>query len=156
MRTAAPIVHARPRSDINVTPLVDIVLVLLIIFIVMVPTLSKVLPAALPVRGGDGAKPVDVPLVITLDAARNLHVQQQPLATEQLPQHLVEPLLLQPMQHRKVFLKVDENLPHSAVVTVMDHIRKASLKTQEASKVRLGHEGCETRVVVSTLKPAAK
>lgn len=58
---------SRSKSDINITPLIDIVLVLLIIFIVMVPSLSRTAQASLPQTGGKGG--AALPLVVTLDGA---------------------------------------------------------------------------------------
>lgn len=143
------------KSDINITPLIDIVLVLLIIFIVMVPTLSKVSKAALPtITDGPPAKG-SIPLVVSLDAEGKLYLQQEEVPWAELPERLVAPLLLQPVGHRKVFLKVDGSLPHGHAVRAMDVIRVGSdlARTRTRERGAFGDEdGGETKVVMSLKK----
>ena len=148
--------HGRARSEINVTPLIDIVLVLLIIFIVMVPSLERSLTAALP-RPVEGTPPPAttsraIPLVLTLDRVGILRLQQDPVSLAELPERLRGPLLKQPHKLRKVFLKVDEDQPYAQVVAVMDRIRLASERTRAASLLELGTLGAETKVVVGILR----
>ncbi|MCQ3007995.1 ExbD/TolR family protein [Pseudomonas savastanoi] len=72
-------------SDINITPLVDVMLVLLVVFIVTAPLLTNAIPLDLPQTAAtaplDDAKPV----AISIDAKGGLFVDDQPLAEEQLP-----------------------------------------------------------------------
>ncbi|NTV74775.1 MAG: biopolymer transporter ExbD, partial [Holophaga sp.] len=69
----------KAKSDINVTPLIDIVLVLLIVFIVMVPGLSKALPVVVPqvvkVDRPTPPDPKNPPLVVTIDQNGDLMLQ---------------------------------------------------------------------------------
>ncbi|MCE1228259.1 MAG: biopolymer transporter ExbD [Firmicutes bacterium] len=138
------------KSDINITPLIDIVLVLLIIFIVMVPTLAKATSATLPYPGGDRKKGTPIPLVVTLDAIGHLRLQQDEVAWGELKDRLVPPLLLQPHGARRVFLKVAPDLPQSTVVRAMDEIRAASNLAQTRTAAPEG--GGETKVVMSLAK----
>lgn len=141
------------KSDINVTPLVDIVLVLLIIFIVMVPGLTKVLEASIPQVTPPVAEatPRPTPLVLSLDGA-GLRLQQDPLARTDLAARLVPVLLLQPLHQRKVFLKVEGEVPQSEVVAVMDQLRLASDLVKAQSRTAYGEEGMDTKVAVSLMK----
>lgn len=139
------------RTDINVTPLIDIVLVLLIIFIVMVPALVKVQAVVVPRMTTDGS-PSQV-LVLRLDAQGRLYLQQQEIALGQLAEQLRDPLLRQPLNLRKVFFKVDGELPQQQAIAVLDQVRRASemAKLKSRSLFR-GQDGGDTKVVVSLLK----
>lgn len=141
------------RSDINITPLIDIVLVLLIVFIIMVPTLSKVLETAIPQVGPDvkGQQPKDQ-LVVTLKADGQLLLQQTQVDRTQLVAELVPALLKQPIQYRKVFLKVDGEQSHGAAVAVMDLLRQADARVQKESRHTFGLEGPEARIVLGQAK----
>ena len=88
-------------------------LVLLIVFIVLVPTLAKVSDAALPTQGPPPPPGSEVPLVLSLDAQGQPFLQQEALAWSEIQARLVPPLLLQPRGARKVFLKVAGDLPHT-------------------------------------------
>ncbi len=141
------------RSDINITPLIDIVLVLLIVFIIMVPSLSKVLESAIPqpapLTGGE-TKP-DA-LVVTLNREGRLLLQQAPVERTQLVEQLVPVLLRQPIQYRKVILKVDGDQTHAQAVGVMDLLRQADVRVRRESLKRHGLEGPETRIVLGQAK----
>lgn len=147
---------SRAKSDINITPLIDIVLVLLIVFIVLVPCLPPTLKAALPQRGnavppGPGQP---VPLVLTLDAQGRLFLQQEEISLASLPDKLVPPVLLQPLGLRKVFLKVAGDLTHAHAVRVLDQIRVAEDLAKVRTRTRFGPDvdGGEIHVGVTLLK----
>lgn len=141
------------RTEINVTPLIDIVLVLLIIFIVMVPALIKVQAVVVP-RMMPGGTPSEV-LVVRLDAEGRLFLQQKEIALGQLAEQLRDPLLLQPLNLRKVFFKLDGELPQQRAIAVLDQIRRASEMAKGRSRDAFrGQDGGDTKVVVSLLKPA--
>ncbi len=143
------------KSDINITPLIDIVLVLLIIFIVMVPALGKVTKAVLPRPAEAPEKGTPTPLVVSLDGAGNLYLQQEQVSWESLPERLAPVLMLQPLNGRKVFLKVDGELSQAYAVRAMDLIRVGSLlaRTRTAQNSEMGGEdGGDAKVVVSLKK----
>jgi biopolymer transport protein ExbD len=101
----------RLRSDINVTPLVDIVLVLLIVFMTLVPALPRVLSAALPRQGRSGPP---LPLLrLTLNRAGHLDVG------DRLGESLAAALARQP---DRIVLRVHPDLPFSAPTRVLDEI----------------------------------
>lgn len=112
------------KSEINITPLIDIVLVLLIVFIVMVPVLTRQHPAALPGSGGAGVQPEA--LVVTVLKGGGLRLQQEDLGAEALVGRLAEALARQDGQGRKVFVKVDGDQPFQRTVQALDLVRAAS------------------------------
>lgn len=143
--------HLGAKSDINITPLIDIVLVLLIVFIVLVPTLAKVSDAALPTQGPPPPEGSGVPLVLSLDAQGQPFLQQEALAWSEIQTRLVPPLLLQPHGARKVFLKVAGDLPHGTAVRAMDEIRAASDQAKSRT-LGVSDGGGDAKVVLSLNK----
>ena len=137
----------RAKSEINVTPLIDIVLVLLIIFIVMVPSLSRVAQASLPRPTGEAGK--GLPLVVSLDAEGQLRLQQEVLPLAELHARLAEALSLQPAGQRRVFLKVHPDLAHQHAVWALDQIRRATQEAKARTLARHGQDGGDVKVVVA-------
>lgn len=152
------------KSDINVTPLIDIVLVLLIIFIVMVPGMSKAMPVVVPqVVKVDKPQPPDPknpPLVIEVDptpdnSAYVFKFQSEPMELGELANRLTPVVQLQPMFMRKVFVKIDEEAPYQVAVQVLDQIRVASdrAKKETAAKAETGgQDGGDIKVATSLKK----
>ena len=134
------------RSEINITPLIDIVLVLLIVFIVMVPVLTRQHPVALPALGGERPAP-GVPLVLTVLKGGGLRLQQEDLDEATLLDRLSEALARQDGRERKVFVKVDGEQPFQRTVHALDLVRAAS------DRVRRPGDGDAT-VAISVSKPS--
>lgn len=104
-------------ADINVTPLVDVMLVLLIIFIITAPMLVQGLNVNLPKQDAPSiAAEDDEPLVLTLNADRIIYLDDEPIHLELLTDRLGAALAGQP---RPVFIKADEELPYGFVVKVL-------------------------------------
>jgi len=107
-----------PMSEINVTPFVDVMLVLLIIFMVAAPLLTVGVPVELP-RTAAGALPTEQeePLTITLSSDGRVLVQ----TTEVAQSDLIERLRAIAAERRddKVFLRADGSIPYSRVAEVM-------------------------------------
>lgn len=117
-----------PSSEINVTPLIDIVLVMLIIFMVMTPVMLKEIGAAVPRKATDdmAAPPGTPPTIVRLDAAGGLSVSGEPVAAEALAARIAER-----MQHdrkRTVFFDIDDRAPYAQAVRLMDICKGAGAK----------------------------
>jgi biopolymer transport protein ExbD len=151
------------KTDINVTPLIDIVLVLLIVFIIMVPGMMKSMPAVIPqIRKDANPTPPDQknpPLVLDINQDNTIALNQSPLELSEIPDRLVPLVMLQPagINQRKVFLSVDRDVPYKWVVQVMDQLRVTSERVKKETKESgiwedADFDGGDTKTVIKILK----
>ena len=112
-------------SEINVTPRVDVMLVLLAIFILTAPLLASSIKLDLP--KAEAAKPGATPAFVTLviDRAGQIFLNDQPITPEALRTSLAQTAAFAP--DTEVQLRVDETVPYGKVVAVMDAAQKAGL-----------------------------
>ena len=104
-------------AEINVTPLVDVMLVLLIIFIITAPMLVQGLKVNLPKQDAPAiVTDSDEPLVLTLNTDRIIFLGDEPIHLELLGDRLGATLAGAP---RPVYIKADEELPYGFVVKVL-------------------------------------
>ncbi|MDB5883907.1 MAG: Biopolymer transport protein ExbD/TolR [Polaromonas sp.] len=120
-RTPGP----QPMSDINVTPLVDVMLVLVVIFIITAPLLASAIRLELPKT--DAAKSVDMPRFVTLvvDKAGQAFLDDRPQSLDELARQLSQTARQHP--DTEVQLRADEAVPYGRVVEVMGVAQKAGL-----------------------------
>jgi biopolymer transport protein TolR len=116
---------ARPISDINVTPLVDVMLVLVVILIITAPLMASSIRLDLP--QAEGAQAADAPrfISVVLDAGGRAFVDDQPVDAAQLAQRLQEAARRGP--DTEVQLRADQAVPYGRVVEVMGAAQKAGL-----------------------------
>ncbi|WP_291270961.1 biopolymer transporter ExbD [Geothrix sp.] len=151
----------KAKTDINVTPLIDIVLVLLIVFIVMVPGLSRAMKVVVPQVQVTSAPPKPDPnnILIQVDQDGSLMLQSEKIDAEGIKAKLPDAVMLQPLNYRKVFLKVDEDVKYQVMVDVLDAIRVASDSAKKKSLEQLdkfqGQDGGDVKVAVSLKRRAA-
>lgn len=114
-----------PMSEINVTPLVDVMLVLVVIFILTAPLLASSIKLDLPKT--EAAKPGDAPKFVTLvvDKAGQTFLDEQPLALGALAVQLVRTAKANP--DTEVQLRADAAVPYGRIVQVMGLAQKAGL-----------------------------
>lgn len=115
----------RLNADMNVTPMIDVLLVLLVIFMIVTPPLSTGLQASLPQKGDQTNAAPDNPLVITIAADRTLALNQQPVPREDLPERLAGVAKLR--AHGVVFVQGHKDLLFQDVAEVLDAVRGAGL-----------------------------
>ena len=110
------------RGDINVTPMIDVLLVLLIIFMVIAPVLPHGLEAALPKRSSSPALAPEAPIIVRVIGVRNgllsYKINQDDVALDQLSSRLTSILSLR--ANKVVFVKADDNLDFASIANVMD------------------------------------
>lgn len=113
-------------SEINVTPFVDVMLVLLIIFMVTAPMMIQGVNVDLPEAT---AQPLDSEkehLVITIDKDHQVHINDYQVSVEFLSEKLMK--ILQGRSDPEVYLKADKNIPYGIVVQVMAEIKDAGVE----------------------------
>jgi biopolymer transport protein TolR len=117
-----------PMAEINVTPLVDVMLVLLIIFMVTAPLLTAGVPVNLP---DSRAKPLDQdqkPVQISLEVDGKIHVDQAEVTREALPEVLQKLATTgEGGQPPQIFLRADRSLDYGRVMRVMGELNRAGL-----------------------------
>ena len=117
---------AQPMSDINMTPLVDVMLVLVVIFILTAPLLASAIRLDLPRAEGavPGAAPQSVTLVV--DKTGQVYLEDEPLTQAELAQRLAETAASQP--DAEVQLRADAAVPYGRVVEIMGAAHAAGLQ----------------------------
>lgn len=117
-----------PMADINVTPLVDVMLVLLIIFMVTAPLLSQGVKVNLP---DSRAKPLDQdekPTEISIDRDGRLFIAKDEVSADALPQRLdAIAAAAKGGEPPQVFLRADRGLDYGRVMRVMGELNRAGL-----------------------------
>ena len=116
---------AQPMSDINVTPMVDVMLVLVVIFIITAPLLGSAIRLDLPKT--DAAKSVDVPRFVTLvlEKSGQAFLNDKPLSLDELSSQLTQTARQNP--DTEVQLRADQAVPYGQVVELMGVVQKAGL-----------------------------
>ena len=113
------------RSEINVTRLVDVVLVLLIIFMVVTPLLQMGYDVNVPPKATAEASAVisKEQLVVTQVSAEKVYLNREEIETKQLPLRLTE--ILKHRRDKTVFYSADDEISYGVVMATMDLIRNA-------------------------------
>ena len=113
-------------SDINVTPLVDVMLVLLVIFIVTAPLLTNAIPVNLPKTDATGNPPAPTaPLVINVDRQGAIQLGNQNVSLDQLPQKLSA--AAEGGKEPHVQLQADKDVNYGVVANVMAIAERAGV-----------------------------
>ena len=134
----------RPMSEINVTPMVDVMLVLLVIFMVTAPLLTVGVQVDLPKTKASVISGQDEPLTITVDSEGRIYLQETELDLESLAPRLIAITSNNP--DVRIFLRCDKTIQYGLVMEVMGTVNGAgftkvaliteSLKSGTAGKKR--------------------
>jgi biopolymer transport protein ExbD len=116
------------KSDINVTPLVDVMLVLLIIMMIVAPMLQQGVVLTLPTAVNTTDKPdTSDQIVVFVDANSKLYVNTIPVQEADVVGRLQT--VLEDKKEKTVYLKGDKDAPYGAIMKMMDALRKAQIDT---------------------------
>jgi biopolymer transport protein TolR len=114
----------RPLAEINVVPLVDVVLVLLIIFMITAPLMLRGIDIDLPKSSVNTIKPEDR-VVVTVARDRAVYLDKERVARVMLDNRLTK--LAREKPDVTLYLRADRDVPYGAVVEVMDAVKRAGI-----------------------------
>ncbi len=115
----------RLMSEINVTPFVDVMLVLLIIFMVTAPMMVQGVNVNLPEATAEPMPTKTEPLMLSIDSQGRVFINDVPVKLGFLRDKLDK--ILEGRQSRDVYLRADKNIPYGVVVRVMAEIQAAGV-----------------------------
>ncbi len=118
--------NKRSFSEINVTPLVDVMLVLLIIFMVTAPMMQQGIKVDLPQARAQSFKAQEEKLMITVTRDEKIFVNKNPYTLDELGKTLKA--IQAYRKDKQVFLKADKDVPYGFVVRVMSEIKTAGIQ----------------------------
>ena len=131
------------KSDINVTPLVDVMLVLLIIMMLVAPMLQKGVDVRLPEAGNSSDKPeTQGQTVLAITADKRFYVNGIQVPESELLTRIQS--ALEEKKEKIVLIKGDTEAPYSSIMTVMDRLREAQIENIgliTEKKLRIGETG---------------
>jgi len=138
-RGAAQRYGGRVISEINVTPMVDVMLVLLVVFMITAPLLTVGVPIDLPKTAASRIVGQDEPLAISLNAEGRLFLQDTEVALDQLVPRLIA--ITEAKRDTRIFLRGDRTISYGQVMQVMGTLNLAgfnrvALITEQPKKRR--------------------
>ncbi len=110
-------------ADINITPLVDVVLVLLVIFMITAPVLQSGIEVAVP-KTRTVKEITEQRMVVTIDRDQQVFLGDKPVNIHELAQRLRQP---GDSAKQVIYLRADERVPFGAFATVMDAVKQAGI-----------------------------
>ena len=115
------------KADINVTPLVDVMLVLLIIMMLIAPMLQKGVDVKLPLASNSADKPeTQDQTVVAITADKRMFLNGIPIREDDL-RTLIE-AALENKKEKIVLIKADEDAPYGSIMSAMDRLREAQIE----------------------------
>jgi biopolymer transport protein TolR len=115
------------KSDINVTPLCDVMLVLLIIMMIVAPLLQQGVSVTLPKAQNTVDKPeVQGQTVVAIGKDKSMYVNAKPVQEAEMATKVNE--ILENQKEKVVLIKADEEVEYGAVMTAMDQLRQAGIE----------------------------
>ena len=115
------------KSDINVTPLVDVMLVLLIIMMLIAPMLNEGVSVKLPVAANTVEKPQSQDqTIIAIAANKSIYLNAKPVQESELAKKVGD--ILESKTEKIVLIKADQEVEYGAVMAVMDQLRQAAIE----------------------------
>jgi biopolymer transport protein ExbD len=114
------------NSDINITPFIDVLLVLLVIFMITVAIYRKVLDIQVPIETAGPSKPDPNQIILEIKADGSMAINTQVVDSSALGQRLYEIYSVRP--DKLLFIKADDGRPYQEVIRVIDVARGAGVQ----------------------------
>ena len=118
----------QPMADINITPMVDVMLVLLIIFMVTAPLLVTGVPIDLPDSKAKALKSDDKPVQVSIDAKGQVFVDQMRLTSDALPAKLAAIREARSGDEPRVYVRADRSLDYGRVMELVGEVSAAGFR----------------------------
>ena len=112
-------------SEINVTPMVDVMLVLLIVFMVSAPLLQQGIDVNLPKADAGNLTQQEEPLVLSIKANQSIELDQKPYSLATLSERLAALAIAKP--NLQVLVQADQSVSYGIVAKVMAQVKKANI-----------------------------
>lgn len=116
----------RFMSDINVTPFVDVMLVLLIIFMVTAPMMMQGVNLSLPETTSEPLNSESEHITVTINNRNQIHINDYEVSINVLQKELLK--IIKGDTSREVYLRADKNIPYGIVIKVMSEIKMAGIE----------------------------
>jgi biopolymer transport protein TolR len=133
----------RLMSDINVTPFVDVMLVLLVIFMVTAPMMMQGVDVSLPEATAKPLVSQKDNLVITIDKEQHIHINDFAVESDFLREKLSK--ILENQSDREVYFRADQSVPYGVVAKVMADIKAAGVEKLGMVTVPIEEDRARTR-----------
>ncbi|MCF8146486.1 MAG: protein TolR [Deltaproteobacteria bacterium] len=117
--------NKRFMSDINVTPLVDVMLVLLIIFMVAAPMMIQGVDVNLPKTTAKNIKSQDEPLMVTVNKKGEVFLENHAVPLDSLELKIQK--IFQNRREKEILLRADKDVPYGFVIDVIARVKKAGI-----------------------------
>ncbi|MBL7179900.1 MAG: protein TolR [Pseudomonadota bacterium] len=128
----------RLMSDINVTPFVDVMLVLLVIFMVTAPMMMQGVDVALPETTSEPLAAQKEHLIITINKQNQIYINDYQVALDFLQEKLIK--IFEGREDREVYLRADKDIAYGVVVRVMSEIKGAGVEKLGMVTEPISHE----------------
>ncbi len=115
----------RFMSEINVTPLVDVMLVLLIIFMVAAPMMTEGVDVNLPKTTAKSIKTQDEPLILTVNKKGEIFLENQPVPLKDLEVKIQK--IFQNRREKEILVRADKDVTYGVVIDVIARVKKAGI-----------------------------
>jgi biopolymer transport protein TolR len=115
----------RPMADINVTNLVDVVLVLLIVFMISAPMMQAGVEIDLP-KASESPRDVSAGIVISIDKSQQIYIDRYKVSAEQFEPRLKT--IREVKKFRPIFIRADKTVPYGTVIELMSKIKKMGIE----------------------------
>ena len=115
----------RPMAEINITNLVDVMMVLLIVFMISAPMMQAGIDIALP-KATESPKDVSAGIIVTIDKKNQIYIDEYKIEAAQFESRLKT--IREVKKFRPIFIRADKSVPYGTVMELMNKIKKLGIE----------------------------